>query len=123
MFSNLLVLDSYHGPFAGNDEVQTLVDENNHWFWAHRISQIYRLSNNPDASVFSDRADYISGTRSPCAFIPLNDNELEYEHCNFSAIDDGEDHDLVGEISSYGGERSLRSVLPIFGLEFVCAHS
>ena len=111
MFSNLLVLDTYHGPFVGRDEVQTLVDENNHWFWAHRISQIYRLSStsqDSDKAEYDYRKEYASGTRSPCAFIPLDDSQLEIDHFKNSGSDDADD--CMGGIANDVGERSLRWV-------------
>ena len=96
MFSNLLVLDTYTGPFAGLNEVQTLVDSNNQWFWAHRISQIYRLSK-AETLVALDRGDYGSGSRSPCAFVPLCDEE---NTDNFVAsTDDADDSVLVDDRS------------------------
>ena len=98
MFSNLLVLDTYTGPFVGRDEVQTLVDPNNQWFWAHRISQIYRLST-ADQQPLIERG-YGSGSGSPCAFIPLFDNESE---CKTTSSEDADDSVLAND-----SERSLR---------------
>ncbi len=105
MFSNLLVLDGYHGPFVGRHEVQTLVDQKNHWFWAHRISQIYQLSSETHATA--DLTAYASGSRSPCAFTPLNDDEeveCGVEHGKYVASSDDADDATHGTVP----ERSLR---------------
>ncbi len=110
MFSNLLVLDGYHGPFVGRHEVQTLVDQKNHWFWAHRISQIYQLSSETHLTPSAD-LPYASGSRSPCAFTPLDDDdegECGVEHGKYVASSDDADDAAHGTVA----ERSLRC-LPV----------
>ncbi len=79
MFSNLSILDSYHGLFVSQNEIRSLVNSDNFWFWAHRLSQIYQLSTTeipPENSSFIDSAQRSSGSQSPCAFIPLGDDEF-----------------------------------------------
>jgi hypothetical protein len=109
MFSNLLVLDGYHGPFVGRHEVQTLVDQKNHWFWAHRISQIYQLSSDTHlpSKATADLTAYASGSRSPCAFTPLVDDEegeCGVDHGKYVASSDDADDAAHGTVA----ERSLR---------------